>query len=195
MLRPDGRDFVKEIDSGTVAGTARSTDTGSSQITFYVFSTVDETTGTFPVDGDLQAYFTDVLLREAPSSPGNGSSCCLLSIAAKQVTFPTEEEMHRVGQSGRVALPDGYWFDGDYYVNFQGVRQKRHPLWDDIVRGELQERELWAQKWNEVVSGFLTGFGLKLVYGGSAAAPAAHAGGKGAGAGGSMPGMAQVQGA
>eukprot|EP00391_Amoebophrya_sp_Ameob2_P005751 CAMPEP_0178989836 /NCGR_PEP_ID=MMETSP0795-20121207/4599_1 /TAXON_ID=88552 /ORGANISM="Amoebophrya sp., Strain Ameob2" /LENGTH=1327 /DNA_ID=CAMNT_0020681289 /DNA_START=13 /DNA_END=3996 /DNA_ORIENTATION=+ len=195
MLRPDGRDFVKEIDSGTVAGTARSTDTGSSQITFYVFSTVDENARTFPVDGDLQAYFTDVLLREAPPSSGNTTSCCLLSIGAKQVTFPTEEEMHRVGQSGRVALPDGYWFDGDYYVNFQGVRQKRHPLWDDIVRGELQERELWAQKWNEVVTGFLTGFGLKLVYGGSAAAPAAHAGGKGAGAGGSMPGIAQVQGA
>ena len=36
-------------------------------------------------------------------------------------------------------LPDGWWYDGEWYVNYAGKRFKEHPEFDEI-RSEENER-------------------------------------------------------
>ncbi|CAD7968985.1 unnamed protein product [Amoebophrya sp. A120] len=112
----------------------------------------------------LTTYFDQVLL----------SKNCTFQLFEQVPKYPSEAELHLHGlhdekfgfnvNSGR--LPDGWHFDGDYYVNFQGIRQKRHPEWDQLCDFVVEKRKAEAELWNGENEKFLKKFGLGLVKGG-----------------------------
>ncbi|CAD7948712.1 unnamed protein product [Amoebophrya sp. A25] len=93
------------------------------------------------------------------SSPTSSCSCVLRLTPALPVEV-NDIEMQLISRDE--PLPDGFWFDGEHYVDFTGKKQKKHPEYPSIFAKVSARRVGEAAEKNVMLIRFMQEHGLPV---------------------------------